>query len=63
MLNAVNPHRAPTWEKVPVVANREVARYKERVSQDQVSLLCDGLWGQPAVSRVWGVASRVVTGA
>ena len=23
MLNAVNPHRAPTWEKLPVVANRD----------------------------------------
>lgn len=63
MLNALNPHRAPTWEKLPVVANREVARYKGRVSQDQVSLLCDGLGGEPAVSRVWGAASRVVTGA
>lgn len=55
-LNTTNPHHAPTWEKLPVVASREVARYKGHASQDQVSLLCDGLGAEPAVS-------RVVTGA
>ena len=55
-LNTTNPHRAPTWEKLPVVASRGVARYKGHVSQDQMSVLCDGLGGGPAVS-------RVVTGA